>query len=45
MIGTISFLKATKKFKIWLTADKIMASVFWNSEEVIHVYFAKMCTK
>jgi hypothetical protein len=39
IIGTISFLRAAKKFKLWLTADKIMVSVLWNSEGVIHVFF------
>jgi hypothetical protein len=39
MIGIISFLKAIKKFKTHLSAGKIMASVFWDSERVIHVGF------
>jgi hypothetical protein len=42
MIGTISFLNAIKKFRTFktqLSADKIMANVFWDSEGVIHVDF------
>jgi hypothetical protein len=39
IIGTISFLKVAKKFKLWLTTDKIMASVLYNSEGVSHVFF------
>jgi hypothetical protein len=37
MSNTMSFLKAAKQFKTWLTA-KIMAREFWNSE-VIHAFF------
>jgi hypothetical protein len=29
----------TKKFKTWLSAGKIVASVVWDSEGVIHVGF------
>jgi hypothetical protein len=39
MIGTVSFLKAVEKFKTQLSAGMIMASMFWDSEEVIHVDF------
>jgi hypothetical protein len=38
MIGAINFLKAVK-LKTQLTAGKIMAIVFWNSERKIHVDF------
>jgi hypothetical protein len=38
-IGTISFLKAIKKFKTQLSAGKIMASAFWDSEELPRVNF------
>jgi hypothetical protein len=37
VIGTVSFLKAVKKLKTQLSAGKIMPSVFWDSEGVIHV--------
>jgi hypothetical protein len=39
VIGTISFLKAIKKFKTQLSDGKIMVSVFWDSEAVIRVDF------
>jgi hypothetical protein len=39
VIGTVSFLNAIKKLKPQLSAGKIMASVFSESEGVIRVDF------
>jgi hypothetical protein len=37
MNGTVSILKAVKKFKTQLSAGKIMESEFWDSYAVINV--------
>jgi hypothetical protein len=39
VIDIVSVLKAVKKLKTRVSAGKIMDSVFWDSEEVIHVDF------
>jgi hypothetical protein len=39
VVGKVSFLNAVKKLKPQLSAGKIMANVFWDSEVVIHVDF------